>query len=122
MSLLLEALKRAERAKKQQNIEEITAAMEEQGLDPSAPPELPPAESIEAAPLLLDLPALEPTVPTAAPAIRVSPTEDNNTLEFKLEPFDLPPLEAPSVENEQPVVMEAASVALDWSAVELSPH
>lgn len=142
MSLLLEALKRAERAKKQQNIEEITAALEDTGStapQPSAPTALstspplstaePPAETLpkidvtlasESFPTLLDEPesALPPLTTLGDD---VSPTGHSNTLEFKLEPFDLPPVESP------PAAMAEAPIApddlpnLDWSAVELSP-
>lgn len=136
MSLLLEALKRAERAKKQQNIEEITAALEITDTDsPVAPvPAVPSEKAVAAAvsPLaasdsltaINDLPSL-PTVPDATdlPSHTVDTfAGTENTLEFNLEPFDLPPLETPvHTPKHGNEASMAAPLALDWSAVELSP-
>lgn len=142
MSLLLEALKRAERAKKQQNIDEITAALEDNtlpdavsapvitpsplALDPLASlPASPQAlddttalPTLDALPTLLDFPlptADEPLSLTAAP-LTANDVPSGNALEFKLDAFDLPPVQAAP----QPAVEAApAASGLDWSAVEL---
>lgn len=135
MSLLLEALKRAERAKRQLPAEESRLATESVAQEETSTP---PADETAPALQTLDLSGLEAFEATQAKAASAptekeaataqSPEPDTATaadsdqktvapLEFILEPFDLPepaPATKPAEENGAPLP------SIDWSEVALN--
>lgn len=143
MSLLLEALKRAERAKRQQLPAADSAPIDQAQTSPAPAAaetndaaseplftlDISGLEAFEATQNSLDKPNSSPAEealllppPTEVPALP-EPTQElpvtatGNELEFSLEPFDLPPL-SPSFHEEKQSQSSTAQ-ALEWSTVDI---